>query len=147
MGVDRTTRRRWLRAVAIFGLVGVAGCGGTSKGDDGSANPATAGTDVVVGPGGRLRFDPDTVTVSAGASVRWHFDSPNHNVSCRPRDSRFARLPDGADPFSSYPPDASSGSVVEAGGTFEHTFVVSGTYVYACIPHQRSGMVGRVRVE
>jgi len=147
MGVDPISRRRWLRAVVTIGLAGVAGCGGTSNGDDGPASQAPAGADVVVGPEGRLRFEPETITVSTGTSVRWYFDSANHNVSCRPRDSSFAQLPAGADPFSSYPPDASSGSVVEAGETFEHSFVESGTYVYACIPHQGSGMVGRVRVE
>lgn len=125
-------------------VAGVAGCSGGSSDDGGGAK---ADSDVVVGPDGRLRFEPETVTAATGDVVRWYFDSPNHNVSCRPGDSSYAELPHGADPFSSYPADASSGSVVAAGETFEHAFDVAGTYVYACIPHQRAGMVGRVVVE
>lgn len=102
---------------------------------------------MIAGPGGSLRFEPEELTVETGDAVAWGFDSPSHNVSCRPEHSSRVRLPDDAEPFSSYGPDEPPGTTLPRGATYEHTFSVPGTYVYVCIPHQSSGMVGRIHVE
>lgn len=39
-----------------------------------------------------------------------------------------------------------SGTLSEAGATFEHTFEVKGTYDYFCIPHESIGMMGSMTV-
>lgn len=95
---------------------------------------AEADTTVTVGPGGSLRFDPESFTVAAGETVRWEWDSAGHNVSP-------ASQPDGA---------SWSGldeSTYDAGTTHAYTFEVAGEYTYHCDPHQSSGMTGSFTVE
>ena len=134
--------RRQLLGVAGAAVVGsAAGCAGS--GDDG----AGAEVDVVAGPDGRLRFEPETLTVPAGTVVTWGFDSAGHNVSGRPGHSGAVQLPADAEPFASYGPDASPLSTMARGETYEHRFAVPGRYVYSCVPHESSGMLGRVEVE
>ncbi|PSQ09851.1 hypothetical protein BRC93_11690 [Halobacteriales archaeon QS_5_70_15] len=56
-------------------------------------------------------------------------------------------LPDGAEPFASYSPgDDPDVTLVERGGTYEHTFEVAGEYTYVCIPHADSGMMGTLLI-
>lgn len=111
-------------------------------------DPSFPDADVIAGPGGYSRFDPEELTVPVGDTVTWGFASGEHNVSCRPGDSDAVELPDGAEPFASYGPDESPRrSRVPRGETYEHTFDVSGRYVYVCIPHVHDGMVGTVHVE
>lgn len=119
----------------------MTGCAG--RGADGASGDA----DVVAGPGGRLRFEPETLTVPAGSVVTWGFDSAGHNVSGRPGDSGAVELPEGAEPYASYGADASPLSTLPRGATYEHRLSVPGTYVYSCIPHESSGMLGRLVVE
>lgn len=97
---------------------------------------ATADQEVVVGPGGALRFDPETFTVSAGDTVLWVWDSSGHNVS--PDDGG---QPDGAD----WPgeDDATYGADHE----YAYTFEVPGEYGYHCDPHRTAGMTGSFTVE
>lgn len=134
------TRRAYLRGVATAGAVGLAGCTGGSS--DGQAN-----ADVVVGPSGRLVFDPDALTVAVGDTVTWVFDSSGHNVSARPADNDRVELPEGAAPFASYGPEEGPFTLASKGDVFEHTLEVAGMHQYVCIPHVSSGMVGRVVVE
>lgn len=151
-------RRTVLGLVAGASVAGLAGCsdgatgdGGTGDGDaqsgdgDGS-DGGGAENEVLVGPNNSQRFDPETITVSAGATVTWRFESPGHNVSCNPDHHPDASLPDDAEPFASYEGDDTYGTL-DVGATFEHTFEVAGDYEYVCVPHTATGMVGTVRVE
>lgn len=124
--------------VGTLATLGLAGCGGSGGGPP-------AETDVVAGPDGRLRFDPETITVSAGESVTWYFASAGHNVSCVPDHHEAVALPDGAEPFASYEGD--NRYRTDAQGTaYSHTFETPGEYRYVCIPHA-PGMAGSVIVE
>jgi plastocyanin len=122
---------------------------GNRTGDDATGN-RTAGAgeavEVAVGPEGQyFRFVPAEVEIPVGGTVRWTAESAGHNVSGRPAASRAVELPEGAEPFSSYP-EGESFRVLDVGATYEHTFGVPGEYVYVCVPHVSEGMVGTVRV-
>lgn len=132
------TRRCLLRSAAGAGTGVLAGCsgGGTSQVE----------ADVIAGPGGRLVFEPLEISVRPGATVTWFFESAGHNVSCRPEHSELVTLPEGAEPFASYGPNASPRQLVPAGETYAQTFSTEGVYRYVCIPHQGANMTGRVRV-
>jgi plastocyanin len=108
-----------------------------------------AGGDVAVvdvGPSGQyFRFVPERVEIPVGGTVRWEFKSAGHNVSCRPEVARQVSLPEGAEPFSSYP-EGESFRIVSEGETYEHTFETPGEYTYVCVPHVGEGMIGTVVV-
>lgn len=88
-------------------------------------------------------FDPKTVTINAGQTVRWENKSfISHTVTAEPalaKQSQDVALPPGAKPFNS--------GKIKAGHSFEHTFTVPGTYRYFCQPHESKGMVGEVVVK
>ncbi|WP_276282054.1 plastocyanin/azurin family copper-binding protein [Halorussus caseinilyticus] len=116
------------------------------------ANETTAGggsggvAEVAVGPeGDYFRFVPERVEIPVGGTVRWRFESAGHNVSARPEAARQVSLPEGAQPFSSYP-EGESFRVVSEGETYEHAFSVPGEYTYVCVPHVGEGMIGTVVV-
>jgi plastocyanin len=92
--------------------------------------------------GAKSRFDPDTVTIAAGDTVKWtNTGFVTHSVSFDPSMAAKAgdvALPSGVAPFD-------SGSI-EEDGTFSHTFTVKGTYRYICKFHEAMGMVGTVVV-
>lgn len=96
-----------------------------------------------VGMTNTLEFDPDTVRVQAGQTVRWTNGSVIvHTVTADPEQAtkdESVRLPDGASPFDSGDMDPNT--------TFEYTFDVPGTYRYFCIPHEGTKMYGTVIVE
>lgn len=129
-------RRQVLRAVAFTGF-GLGGC-------NGGRSTAKAEADIVAGPDSRLTFDPERLTVSAGVSVTWYFDSNGHNVCCVPAHSEVVSLPEGAESFSSYP-DGESHRTAGRGETYSNTLTAPGTYTYVCIPHAPS-MRGEIRV-
>ncbi|MFB6108354.1 MAG: plastocyanin/azurin family copper-binding protein [Haloplanus sp.] len=104
-----------------------------------------ADTHIEVGPGGKLRFDPDAVRVSKGDVVQWKAMSGGHNVCCNPKYNSQCQLPDGAEPFTSFK-DGHVATTLTADETFRHKFTTAGEYVYVCIPHASSGMVGRIVV-
>jgi len=144
-------------------MVGVlAGCTGSSTGDGGSsptdtatptptatetetATPESTVVDVAVGPEKRLRYEPESVEISVGDTVRWTAKSPGHNVTSKPGASEKCQNPSGAEPFASYEGD-SHFAIMEVGATYEHTFTVPGKYVYVCAPHAGQGMVGDITV-
>jgi plastocyanin len=139
----RGDRRLGRRAVLTGITAGLAGCASGILDD-----PSFPDADVIVAPEGKFVFQPDELTVPVGETVRWGFAEAGHNVSCRPDDAGVVSLPDGAEPFASYSPgDDPDVTLVERGGTYEHTFEVAGEYTYVCIPHADSGMVGTIRVE
>jgi plastocyanin len=136
-------RRTFLAAAGTGLSVGLAGCVG------GSAGPA-AEFDV----GMRARaYDPETITVTAGETVRWkNTSSIAHTVT-----ARAGGIPGEATFFASggyeTQDDAEeawregNGGAIYQGQTYEHDFPIPGEYVYYCIPHEAAGMAGVVTVE
>jgi len=96
-----------------------------------------------VGMTNTLSFDPDTVRIEAGETVRWKNTSVIvHTVTADPEEATLdgsVVLPKAASAFDSGNLDPKE--------TFEHTFDVSGTYRYFCIPHEGTKMYGTVIVE
>ncbi len=96
------------------------------------------------------RFEPETLTVSAGTTVTFVNDSDEgHTVTAYEEE-----LPEGAPYFSSggfesedAARDDVAGGLLSTGEEFEVTFDQPGTYGYVCIPHEGSNMTGSVVVE
>jgi plastocyanin len=90
-----------------------------------------------------MRFLPDTVRVKVGEGVRWRNTSDIvHTVTADPTRAELGssvRLPEGAPGFDS--------GDLRPGEEFVHVFQHAGEYVYVCVPHERAGMIGVVRVE
>lgn len=112
---------------------------GESNGTDRETN------EVLAGPNGDFVFEPETIEISTGDTITWTFESTGHNVGAKPEDSDRVELPAGAEPFASYEENKVY-QTVETGNTYEHTFETPGEYVYVCVPHVVSGMVGTVIV-
>lgn len=97
-------------------------------------SPAAADT-VTVKMGtdsGQLAFEPSTVTIKAGDTVKWVNNKlPPHNVV--------------------FEGDAANKShqqlMFSPGESYEATFDTPGTYSYYCAPHRGAGMAGKVVVE
>ena len=136
--------KKWLLlllACLALGLL-VAGCGGDDDDDGGDAQsseqPAESGgggeeESSGGGAGGTqvvmegIKFNPASVTVSAGDTVTWtNDDSVGHDVT--------------GDGFKSGDPGA-----LQNGDTFEHTFDKAGTFDYVCTVHP--GMEASVKVK
>jgi len=97
--------------------------------------------DVTVGPvGNELRFVPDTVTITAGDTVRWTWESDFHSVtsgtSCT-ADGQFCS-PDNM--------NCDAGILNNTGFVYEFTFTQPGMYQYFCALHCFAGMTGVVNV-
>jgi plastocyanin len=88
------------------------------------------------------RYVPDKLKISVGTTVEWKNTGQTlHDVTtvaALAQKKSDVELPAGAKPFDS--------GFMPPGGTFQHTFIVSGHYVYVCIPHEKDGMVGEVEV-
>ncbi|MEB3311362.1 MAG: plastocyanin [Snowella sp.] len=102
-----------------------------------SVSPAMADT-VTVKMGtdsGTLGFEPKTVTIKAGDTVKWV------NNKLAPHNVVF-------DGSSEVATKASHKALVfSPGESFESTFTEPGTYSYYCEPHRGAGMVGEVVVQ
>jgi plastocyanin len=98
--------------------------------------------EVLMKQGAKSRFDPETVTIAVGDTVKWTNPAfVTHSVTFDPSIATKAgdvALPAGVAPFD-------SGSI-EEDGTFSHTFTVKGAYKYFCKFHEAMGMVGTVIV-
>lgn len=105
---------------------------------------AEADVSIDVGPDGSLRFEPESVGISAGDTVEWVFRSGGHNVSARPEDSSEVSIPEGAEPFASYSDDEFETD--PSGTTYTHTIETTGEFVYVCVPHVSAGMIGTLQV-
>ena len=97
--------------------------------------------DVAVGPAGnKLRFVPDTLSISVGDTVRWTWGSDNHSVtsgtSCTD-DGQFCS-PDNM--------NCDAGILSNTGFVYEHTFTQAGSYSYFCALHCFAGMTGVINV-
>ncbi|MFB6220433.1 MAG: plastocyanin/azurin family copper-binding protein [Halolamina sp.] len=150
-------RRDFLRATGGSGAAVALGSGvaagqqetgtatGTSSGT-GTATGTGAGTDsgggggptkeVIVGPGGSLVFEPETLEITPGTTVNFVWDSDNHNIVVESQ-------PEGAN-WEGTPGDAST--TYDTGYEYSHTFDTLGTYDYFCEPHKSAGMVGTIEV-
>ncbi|MEF8818623.1 MAG: plastocyanin/azurin family copper-binding protein [Haloferacaceae archaeon] len=134
-------RRR--QVLAALGTAALGGCAaaGSSGGDDYDVGMTA------------VAFDPSAVTVSAGETVVWRNTSTRAHSVTAYEDA----IPDGADYFASGGFESETAARdgwangltgnVTSGDEFTHRFELPGTYEYFCIPHERSGMVGRVVVE
>jgi plastocyanin len=99
-----------------------------------AVSPAAADT-VTVKMGadsGMLAFEPSTVTIKAGDTVKWVNNKlPPHNIV--------------------FEGDAANKShdqlMFSPGESYEATFDTPGTYSYYCSPHRGAGMAGKVVVQ
>jgi plastocyanin len=135
-------RRAFLATGASATLAALAGCGVSGSDTEGNYDVGMTAS----------RFDPGTVTVAAGDTVRWKNTSSHAHTVTAYGDG----LPEGAAFFATGGFESQSaaedgwiggseGALYE-GDTYEHSFEVPGTYNYYCIPHEASGMVGVVEV-
>jgi plastocyanin len=113
---------------------------------DQNGNPAISGVpsgtgqivDVQVGPS--FAFDPDTVNISVGDTVRWTWAGSGHSVTSGPpceADSQYCSPDNQA---------CASGILSNTGTVYTHTFVEPGVYSYFCAAHCSLGMTGVVNV-
>ena len=123
--------------IASFLAVTLSACGGDAGG---------ATVDMAAGQ----RFEPETITVDAGQTVTFtNVSDESHTVT-----AYADELPEGADYFASggfSDEESARGSLSEgllkAGDEFEVTLNEAGTYSYFCIPHEASGMKGKIVVQ
>jgi plastocyanin len=126
-----------LKAVAI--LVVALALGACSSGD---------GNTVAMQSG--QRFEPEVLTVDAGQTVTFVNESEDaHTVTAYENE-----IPETASYFSSggfvnenEARDDLAGGLLSEGEKFDVRFEMPGTYQYFCIPHEDSGMTGRIVVE
>jgi pseudoazurin len=80
--------------------------------------------------GDLMVYEPASVSIEPGDTVRFVATAKGHNAQ-----SVKGMIPDGAESFR--------GGINQE---IEVTFETEGTYVYKCLPHLYSGMVGVVKV-
>ncbi len=80
---------------------------------------------------GMLAFEPSTVTISAGDTVKFI------NNKLAPHNAVFDGHEDLSHPDLAFAP----------GESWEETFSDAGTYDYYCEPHRGAGMVGKIVVQ
>lgn len=99
-----------------------------------AVSPAAAETYTVKmgADSGMLAFEPSTVTIKAGDTVKWVNNKlPPHNV-----------MFEGAAANKSH-----DQLMFSPGEAYEATFDAPGTYSYYCSPHRGAGMAGKVVVQ
>lgn len=137
---SRRTVLRRSGSVLTAGISGIAGC----LGGGGPSEPIVTMTS-------DLRFDPVEITIEPGQQVTWENKSPAPHTASSYDES----LPEEAAYFASggYESEravrqsTSSRGFLERGETYSHTFDITGTYRYFCLPHEENRMIGRVVVE
>lgn len=132
----RRTVLKLSSTVAIPGVVSLAGC--ADDGDETEENVVVMETE-----GDEYYFDPIGLFVESGGMVTFRLESGSHTSTAYEDGNGIAevtRIPEDADAWD-------SGTLSEQGETFEHTFEVTGTYDYYCIPHKSLEMVGRIVVD
>jgi len=98
----------------------------------GTSSASAATVEVKLGTdAGMLAFEPSTVTISAGDTVKFI------NNKLAPHNAVFEGHEDLSHPDLAFAP----------GESWEETFTTAGTYDYYCEPHRGAGMVGKVIVE
>ena len=136
------SRRGFLRAAT--GVAAVGGASGTAVAQEGGTTHTVDMTDQLV-------FDPDELTIAPGDTVVWeNVGNVGHSVTAYEDD-----IPGEAEYFASGGFDAEqpardgypSQGDIPGGESYEHTFEVTGTYEYFCIPHEAVGMVATITVQ
>jgi plastocyanin len=91
--------------------------------------------------GSRVWFDPIGLYVEPGATVRWIVRENVHTTTAyHPQNEHHSlRIPEIAKPWD-------SGFLVHPGDHFDVMLTVPGVYDYYCMPHEATGMVGRIVV-
>ncbi len=137
-------RREYLAGAASVGAIVIAGCSGI-----GGAGTPTPAFDIGMRASA---FAPAEFETSVESTVVWrNTNSRAHTVT-----AYADLLPEGAAFFASGGFDSESAArqayadgldgAILSDETYEHTFRVPGEYSYFCIPHERGGMVGTIRV-
>ncbi len=143
-----------MRRGAIFALVVVAGCGGSSTISPaaGTVNGCAAADFVPAAADGGvarvqygdpigLAFSPKCLSIAAGQSVTFVGDTTQgSNFSVHPLRPGGAN---GTDPGASGNPVAAQ----NGGSTYTVAFPAAGTYGYFCQSHESMGMYGAVQVK
>ena len=107
---------------------------------NGVPSPDGTTVDVAVGPNFTFVFDPDTVNISVGGTVRWTWGGSGHSVTSGPpcmADSQYCSPDD---------MNCASGILSNSGTVYTHTFSQAGAYSYHCSAHCIIGMTGTVNV-
>lgn len=146
-GMADASRRRVLTALSA-GVVGTAGCLGGNDEDGSEGTPPAPDTTVRLVPGSE--FDPPTVRVRPGGTVRWRHEGQRLQTVTAYED----RIPRGADYFASGGTEREVGARIlypmvgslDRGDSYRHTFDRPGEYAYFSIPTEGRGMTGRVVV-
>ena len=96
--------------------------------------------DVMVGPGGTFTFNPSTINISVGDTVRWTWDSSGHSVT--------SGAPCTSDGQFCSPNNTNCSTCVlsNQGFVYEFTFTQAGNFSYFCCAHCSLGMTGVVNV-
>lgn len=93
----------------------------------------------VLGTMSDSRFEPALVEIRPGDVIRFDVREGVHTVTAyHPDNRRDLGIPEGAESFDS--------GVLQAGQTWHLRLTVEGEYNYFCLPHERMGHVGQVRV-
>jgi plastocyanin len=104
------------------------------------ANAAAQTFNISVGSGG-LNFNPSSVSINAGDSVKWTWVANGHTVTSGPSfcspDNKFCAPSD---------TNCSSNPTMSNGATYTHTFTQAGDYPFFCRPHCGAGMLGDITV-
>ncbi|MFC4450193.1 plastocyanin/azurin family copper-binding protein [Halorussus aquaticus] len=143
-------RRTFLSAVSAVGVGGLAGCNAptgdgateTRAGGDGGTEDEGGGTEQIrmVTQDSDYFFDPIGLFVEPGTTVEWVNEAGSHSSTAYASSldsAEVTRIPGDAEPWNSE-------ILTDQGATFSHTFEVTGTYDYFCIPHKTLGMVARI---
>jgi plastocyanin len=110
---------RTTRLITVLAALTAAACGGSSGGYAGISSPPPRATDPrTITASASLAFAPPTLTVSAGDTVTFAFQSVAHNVFFDAQTGTPANI-DGANTNSS----------------ITRVFTTSGTYRYTCHIH------------
>ncbi|USZ68672.1 plastocyanin/azurin family copper-binding protein [Halorussus salilacus] len=137
---ESVTRRGFMRTAT--GAAATAAAAGTAAGQDnesegdGDGGGGGSTEEVTVGPGGELVYDPAELEITPGTTVKWVWDSDNHNVVAEstPDDSDWEGTEGGDD------------ETYDTGYEYEYTFETEGDYAYYCTPHQSAGMEATITV-
>ena len=131
-------RSKWLSLVSgVAGALLLVSCGsstGTNYGSGGGGGGCTPSATMVCTANG-IQFNPTTLTVAAGTTVRWqNGDGVAHTVTS---------ATGSADTYD---------MALASGGTVSHQFATAGTYNYYCKNHgfngtPPTGMHGTITVQ
>lgn len=101
-------------------------------------NATTQTVNVTVSPSGEFRFDPQTITINTGDTVKWTWENGGHSMlSGSPCTTNNA--------FCS-PDNINCGVTSPANATYSRTFNQAGTFPYFCFQHCMFGMTGSITV-